>query len=430
MLSCIIFNTNSKNILNPMKILIISQYFWPESFRINDLAVSLKLKNHDVTILTGMPSYPNRKHFKGYRVFYPMTEDYQGIKVIRTPLMSRGQGQNWRLLLNYVSFALSASITGLLRIRGKYDRIFVFQLSPITSALPAIVLSKLKNVPVYLWVQDLWPDSLRATGVIKSPKMLNLVGKLVKFIYRHSDHIFLPSNSAIASVQQFGVPLAKVSYLPNWAEDIYKPCPLNTLNVNKYNLPTGFKIMFAGNIAVSQSFSTLIKAAEILKDQQDIYWIIAGDGREAEWVKKEVALRQLSKNFYFLGRKPMDEMPGLFALADCLLVSLTADPIFDLTIPSKLQSYLASAKPILASINGEGARIVNEAKAGLVSPAEDAEMLSKNILSLKNLSPEERQIMGNNGREYYLSHFDREKLVNKIVSLMQSQNSKEALCES
>jgi colanic acid biosynthesis glycosyl transferase WcaI len=400
-----------------MHILIISQYFWPESFRINDLALALQAQGHRITVLTGMPCYPHRQNFQGYGKFSPSKENYQGITILRVPMLSRGEGNNKRLLLNYASFVLSAGILGPLRCRDKYDMIFVFQPSPISSVLPAILLRKLKRIPLMLWVQDLWPETLRATEIVRSETLLAFVNKLVKFIYKRCDSILIQAKTARTSIASFEIPATKINYFPNWAEAVYQVKPPDLTLKASLNLPDGFWIMFAGNLGVSQSLETILLAAQNLQTYADIHFVIVGDGRQSNWLQEQIAQRNLS-NIHMIGRKPVEQMADLFALADVLLMTLKRDPIFSMVIPSKLQSYLACAKPVVAAIDGEGAQIILESGAGLVGPSEDALALANNLLSLYHMTPEQRKEMGANAHKYYQQHFNRDNLLNNLENWM------------
>jgi len=409
-----------------MHILIISQYFWPESFRINDLAHGLRNNGHRVSVLTGMPNYPNGRLFAGYRAFMPMGEDYDGIEVKRVPLVTRGNGQTWRLILNYASFAVLASILAPLRCRDTYDLIFVYEPSPITVGLPAMVMRKLRNIPIMFWVQDLWPESLSATGAVKSPRILALVQKMVRFIYQHCDRILVQSKGFVDRVVAAGAERDAVEYLPNWAEDFYKALDQDQEEAASEELPHGFRVMFAGNIGSAQAFGTILAAAEKLRDYPEIQWLIVGDGHRRKWVEKRVRRRNLSQCFHFLGRKPAEQMPHYFAMADALLVTLIRDPIFALTIPSKIQSYLACGRPIVAALDGEGKAVVEEAQAGLTSPAEDADGLAEAVLALYRMDPAERHAMGARGRLYYEQQFARERSLGNLERWMKEVVEKTA----
>lgn len=393
-----------------MKILIVSQYFWPESFRINDLAVGLVERGHQVTVLTGSPNYPHGKFFDGYG-YFNRQEDYHGVKVLRVPLIPRGKGGGLRLALNYLSFAITASIAGPLICKDKYDLVFVFQMSPVTQGVPALLLKKMYGYPVFFWVQDLWPESLSATGMIKSKVILGFIEKLVKFIYTRCDRILIQSRSFIDSIVKLGGEPERIYYFPNSAENIFSTS--SDISIKIPTLPEGFRVMFAGNIGAAQDFKTIISAAENLKINKNIHWIIVGDGRMRQWAESEVVNRGLN-NFHFLGRYPLEAMPSFFAQADALLVTLKKEPIFALTIPSKIQSYLAYGKPVIAALDGEGAKIIDDAGAGLTCHAEDPNGFSKAVLNMYETSKSEREKMGMRGRAYYEANFDREMLLDKL----------------
>ncbi len=401
-----------------MNILIVSQYFWPENFRINDLALGLKKRGHRVTVLTGVPNYPEGRFFDGYGIFNRRVEEYKGVKVLRTPLISRGNSKGIRLALNYLSFAFFACIEAPFRCRGKFDLIFVYQTSPVTIGLPALLLKKMRSVPIFFWVQDLWPESLSATGAVQSKKILKMVDKLVRFIYSGCDRILIQSSAFSPSIESLGVESDRILYFPNSAEEFYKPVEVEHNASERAVLPDGFRILFAGNIGVAQDFATILKAAEKLKDFPDIHWIVLGDGRMRPWVEVQLKERSLTKTVHLLGRYPVEAMPRFFSLADALLVTLKKEPIFALTIPSKVQSYLACAKPIIAALDGEGARVIEEAGAGLTCPAEDSDSLAKAVLSLYGKSLDERRLIGEMGRRYFEKNFEREILLNQLENLM------------
>ena len=400
-----------------MKILIISQYFWPESFRINDLALALKQRGHNVEVLTGMPNYPGGKLYPGYGFFTPARESFEGIPVVRVPLLSRGAHKNWRLALNYACFALSASVLGPLRCRKRYDVIFVYEPSPITVAIPGIVFRMLKQAPMFLWVQDLWPESLTATGAVNSRIILRLVHWLVRFIYRRCDRVLVSSEGFIAHVLASGIEDKRVAYLPNWAESLYRPLATASASVQS-ELPTGFNVIFAGNIGSAQSFETIISAAERLKDRRDIHWVILGEGNMKSWVAEQARRRGLERQFHLLGSRPTDTMPDYFAAAGALLVTLRADPVFALTVPSKIQSYLACGKPIIAALNGEGASIITKSEAGVSCAAEDPDKLATAVLTLYEMSEAQRLTMGVNARAYFESNFERDMLLDRLEQWM------------
>ncbi|MCH8830481.1 MAG: glycosyltransferase family 4 protein, partial [Planctomycetes bacterium] len=396
-----------------MRVLIVTQYFWPESFRINDLAHGLRDRGHDVTVLTGLPNYPDGRFFAGYG-WFSRGEDYDGVRVVRVPMFARGKSQGLRLLLNYASFALSASFFGPFRCRGKFDVIFAFEPSPITVGIPASVMKRFKRAPLLFWVQDLWPETLTATGAVRSPWILRRIGNLVRRIYRRCDKVLVQSPGFVPHVQWQGVPDEKIEYFPNWAEEFFQPVSLPDDAPERAEMPNGFRILFAGNIGVSQSFETILAAAEKTKCNSQIQWVVLGDGREKENVEQQIEERGLSETVHLLGRRPVETMPGYFAAADALLCTLKREPIFSLTIPSKLQSYLACGKPILAALDGVGATIVAESHSGLTGPAEDAAALAENAVRLFEMSQPERDALGKAGRDYFQQHFERERLLDRL----------------
>ena len=399
-----------------MRVLIVTQYFWPESFRINDLSHGLRDRGHDVTVLTGLPNYPDGKLFPGYR-WFSRSEDYEGVRVVRVPMLTRGKSKGLRLLLNYASFAISASLLGPFRCKGKFDVIFVFEPSPITVGIPASVMKRFKRAPLLFWVQDLWPESLTATGTVRSPWLLRRVQGLVKRIYRRCDKVLVQSPGFVPHVESQGVPAEQIEYFPNWAESFFQPVSLPDDAPEHSEMPSGFRILFAGNIGVSQSFGTILSAAEQTRHLSKIQWVVLGDGREKESVEKQVQERGLSKTVHLLGRRPVETMPRYFAAADALLCTLKRDPIFSLTIPSKLQSYLACGKPVLASLDGEGAKVVEQSRSGFAVPAEDASQLARAAIQLYESSPESQANMGANGRKYFEEHFERERLIDRLEAM-------------
>lgn len=401
-----------------MRILIVSQYFWPENFRINDLALGLKEKGHQVAVLTGIPNYPDGRFFPGYGVFKKRAEGYHGIRVVRVPLIPRGKGGAIRLSLNYLSFALCASILAPFLCRGKVDMIFVYEPSPITVGLPAIVMKKVKSAPIVFWVQDLWPESLSATGSVRSPRVLKWVERLVCFIYRHCDRILVQSRAFFSPIEKLGVDTDRIEYFPNSAEELYKPVIVEQDAPERAALSNGFRVMFAGNIGAAQDFSTILEAAEKLKDFPDIHWIIVGDGRMRPWVETQIEERGLTKTFHLLGRHPVELMPRFFSLADVMLVTLKKEYIFSLTIPAKVQSYLACAKPVIAALDGEGARVIEESGAGLTCPAENPDALAEVVLAMYRMSETECINMGLRGRSYFDRHFERTMLLDRLAGWM------------
>ncbi len=401
-----------------MKILIVSQYFWPENFRINDLAQGLQARMHQVEVLTGLPNYPSGRLFPGYGFFSHRRDHFNDIPVYRAPLILRGKGKSIRLSMNFISFAISASLWSFCYCRRKYDIILVYEPSPITVLIPALALRLFKRIPVMFWMQDLWPESLSATGAIRAPMILKLVELMVRLLYKGCDLILAQSKAFIPAIQRLGGEPERIVFYPNSAEKLYRPLVVVQDAPEEKLLPQGFRVTFAGNIGAAQDFQTILTAAEKMKAFKDIHFIVLGDGRRFPWVKAQVKKRGLGKTVHLLGRYPADAMPRFFAVSDALLVTLKKDPIFALTIPSKIQSYLACAKPVIAALDGEGARIIEAAGAGLACPAEDPLALSEAILRLYRMPEDRRKAMGKSGRDYFENHFERELLLDQLEGWM------------
>jgi len=399
-----------------MKILVVTQYFWPETFRINDLCMGLKHKGHDVHVLTGKPNYPKGKFYEGYNTFSNASEEWNGIKIHRSILIARGDGGGIRLLLNYFSFAFFASLR-VLFIKGNFDKIFVYEPSPITVGIPAIFAKMRFKAPIYFWVQDLWPESLLAGGGIENRFVLGFFNGLTKFIYKHSKFILIQSKAFKSYILEQGVEERKILYYPNSTEGFYRVIDEDKNYAT--TLPIGFKLMFAGNIGEAQSIETLLLASKILKEKNiQVKWIILGEGRMKNTILDKVKVNKLEKEFFFLGSYPVKEMPHFFSCADALIVSLKKDNIFALTIPSKIQSYLACGRPIIGSLDGEGARIISESEAGFSADAEDELGLANAVERFYNLSDYDKHTMGNNARIYYEKEFDRDVLIDKLITIL------------
>lgn len=398
-----------------MRILIVTQYFWPENFKINDIAQGLIERGHQVSVLTGKPNYPEGKFYNNYSYLNKSYEVWNNIKIYRSFITPRGDGKGVWLFLNYISFAFFSSIR-LFYIKDKFDKIFVFEPSPITVGIPAIVCKLRFNAPIYFWVQDLWPESLTAAGGVQNRYVLDFFSRLTKFIYSHSFKILVQSKAFIPYIINQGVSLEKLIYYPNSTESFYKKNPINPEFSNMF--PEGFKLIFAGNLGEAQSFETIIGAIDLLvKDGLNVQLIILGNGRAKEHIHNKVIELGLSNHIHLWGSFESILMPEFFSCADALLVALKKDLIFSLTIPSKIQSYLACGKPIIASLDGEGARIVEDAKAGFTSNSEDVMGLKDAIKKMYLLTPNQQIELGDNARSYFEKEFEREMLVDKLESI-------------
>jgi len=404
-----------------LKVLVVTQYFWPENMRINDMVRDFIDKGHEVTVLTGLPNYPEGEVFQRFKEEPQAFANYQGAEIVRVPLVPRGK-RSIQLALNYFSFFVSASVLGAFKLRKRrFDAVFVYAVSPILSAIPAVVLGRLKRAPVFVWVLDLWPETLRAVNVIHNPKLLGLVGRAVSWIYNRTDYLLLQSHGFFDNVRQYctrPIDPERLVYFPSWAEDEFSTQAVEPSTLVQRDDST-FTVVFAGNVGEAQDFPAILDAAEALRGKVSIRWVIVGDGRMSAWLEEQVGSRSLD-NVLLLGRHPLEAMPPLFAQADALLVSLRTNDVFEKTIPGKVQAYLASGRPILAMINGEAARVIEGSGAGYACESGNGIALAAITERLAGLSSMERQRMGDSGRHYYEQEFARPALLSRLERLFSS----------
>lgn len=370
----------------------------------------------DVTVVTGMPNYPNGHLPPTHRWRGPWREDFGGVKVLRVPLVPRGDAGSLRLAANYISFALSACLVGAFRIPRQVDLIFVFQPSPVTVAVPALLYGALRSAPVVMWVQDIWPDILVGTRAIRSGLALRAAGVVARRLHGRCDRLLVTSESFRERLAQ-DVPSERIHYLPQWVESFYSPLPDNRPVQYESPFPEGFVVLFAGNLGSAQAFETVLDAASLVQDS-NIHWVLMGDGRMRAWIADQIGARNLGSSVHLLDRRPPADMPHYFAMADCLLASLRNSPEFNSTIPAKLQAYLACGRPVVAALEGEGKKIVEEAQCGVVAGSCKPKELADAVQSLARMSPVELAQMGANGRAYYEKHFSRDLLVKRLRWLL------------
>lgn len=403
---------------------IVSQYFWPESFVINDIAASFSERGVAVSVLTGKPNYPDGVVQKGYRAGGIMSDRVGSVDVLRLPIWPRGKNI-FSLCLNYLSFICSATFWGpRWGKRNGFDVILVYGVSPLLQAIPAAWIARRCGVPLALWVQDLWPESLSATGFAKNRVLLWLLKRVVSWIYCRSDLILAQSEAFIPAIAKRAPEEKTIVYLPN-------PYPEALTTPSLVDLPAhihlkNFVVMFAGNLGAAQSLETLIEAAIVLDRCDDCKIVIVGSGRRADWMQAQIAHHKLN-NIIMIGRQPFSIMPALFAQAQALIVTLGNDAALNLTLPSKVQAYLAAGRPIIGALNGEAARIIDQSGAGISVAAEDGSALAQAILALKELPEEQRDQMGKAGRQYFEAHFSLDHVVGELMRQLQGavQQSKE-----
>lgn len=412
-----------------MKLLIVSQYFWPETFIINDLARTLSEQGHELVVVTGKPNYPEGSVYDGYQHFGVQREQFAGsIEVVRVPLWPRGNGGARNLILNYLSFVFSGLVffPWLLRKR-EFDAILVFAPSPITQAIPAILLKWLKKTHLAVWVQDLWPESLAATGFIRHPNLLKAVGYLVRGIYAGCDTLLVQSRAFVEPVARY-TRREKIIYYPN-SMDVQAPAKaVERISPELAGeLEQHFSVVFAGNLGTAQAVETLLDAAIRLKHDADIRLVLVGSGSRLAWLQAQKQAHQLD-NLLLPGRFPVEAMPQIFERADVLLVSLRDEEIFAQTIPSKIQAYLAAGRPVIASLRGEGARVLMEAGAGRACEPDDPAALAALIRTMKGLPATELQTMGRAGKAYFHEHFEMSNQVTRLVEILDTQRKERQSC--
>lgn len=379
-------------------ILVISQYFYPEQFRINDICREWVKRGYQVTVITGIPNYPEGKFFSEYDLFHKRKENYHGVSVIRLPLVPRRKG-SIMLALNYLSFVVSGGLWSLFT-RIKADYVFIFEVSPMTQALPGVWYARRRQIPCYLYVQDLWPDNVEIITGIHNKTIIGSIDKMVRYIYKRCDKIFVTSQSFKKTLEERKVSAKKVIYWPQYAEDFYQP-------VEKNKTTDAFTIVFTGNIGYAQGLDILPKAAELLKGE-NIRFLMVGDGRYRTELEREITERKVSEMFQFVGRVKPEEVSSYLARADVAFVSFKDSLLFEKTIPAKLQSYMACGMPILAVANGETKRIIEEAECGVCTPLGDPGRLEKAIRLLLQMDDGQ---MRENVLRYSEQHFLKKKLM-------------------
>ncbi|CJZ91270.1 capsular polysaccharide biosynthesis protein Cps4F [Streptococcus pneumoniae] len=409
-----------------MKILFVCQHYKPEPFRLSDICEDLVRKGHEVSVLAGIPNYPEGKIYADYRHNKKRREIIEGVTIYRSYTIPRKKGVVFRLL-NYFSFAISSTLGVLLgRYKTKdgsnFDCVFVNQLSPVMMAWAGMAYKKKYKKPMFLYCMDVWPDSLTVGGV----KQDGLIFKLFKFIskkvYRASDYIFVTSPSfKNYFVKQFDISEQKITYLPQYAEDLFIP---DESIVNKESVD----LTFAGNIGKAQNLETILKAASLIEKNTNlpkkIHFHFVGDGTELLSMKALAHELEL-KNISFYGRRSLEEMPSFYKKSDAMLVSLIGDSIVSRTIPGKVQSYMAAGKPIIGAISGDAKIIVEEANCGYVSPERDVKQLAKNICKFSMLSIKRQRELGKKARCYYENHFSKEQFMLELETCLERESKKE-----
>ena len=402
-------------------ILVICQYFYPESFRINDICCELVKRGHKVTVVTGIPNYPQGKFYDGYGLFKKRKETWNGIEIIRIPLIPRGKS-SIGMVMNYLSFVVSGFFwKSFAKIDA--DCVFNFETSPMTQALVSVWYAKKRKIPHYIYVQDLWPENVETVLGIHNKLVISPINKMVDYIYKNSEKIFVTSNSFKNNISARVDDTEKVIYLPQYAEELY--APQHKKDVEEIPSNQDFKIIFTGNIGYAQGLDILPRTAQILKAKGNagIRFVLVGDGRYKEKLREEISSLGVSEQFTLVDRQPTERIPILLAACDVAFLSFMDSPLFEMTIPAKLQSYMACGMPIIASASGETERIIKEANCGVCCPLGNAEALADALLEMKQ--SDQLAEMAVNAIEYNKDNFGKEDLISTLESVLVGENTLE-----
>lgn len=405
------------------RILVVTQYIYPENFKSNELVFELSKRGYKVEVLTGIPNYPEGVYYRGYGVFKRRKEIVNGVTFYRCLQLPRGRKASaLGLILNYSSFVISSSLWVLFFFlwKKKYDAIITHEPSPITQLIPACLLGMMRCTSVYSWIMDIWPDSiLPSVGPSLYKKVSPLLTRVTEWTYVHSTKILITSKgfeSFICRNKDFH---QKIYYFPNWSIDM--SVVDNSLPIPE--LPNGFNIMIAGNIGEGQNLEAVGKCMLLLKDYTNINWIFVGDGSKRKWLEEYVHQNNLDDSVFFMGRHPGSLMPSFFKKADALLATLKGGYEFlDMTVPARVQSYMSAGKPILAMLGKGSQELISEADCGYAVNPGDYEALANIVINKVLPHKEEFENKGRNGRIFYEQHFTLDKCIDNLEKIIFSRN--------
>lgn len=399
-----------------LKILIVTQWFDPEpTFKGLLFAKTLVARGHQVEVITGFPNYPGGKVYDGYKIKVYQKELIAGVVIHRVPLYPSHDASAFKRVFNYLSFAVSSFLCGLVKAT-KPDVIYSYH-PPLTTSLAALFIGFFRRAPFIIDIQDLWPDTLAATGMLSNKKALSVVDKVCHFVYRRASKIVVLSPGFKSRLTQRAVSESKIEVIYNWCDE----CALEQSTPSQLSLPDNQKlnIVFAGNLGFAQGLPAIIGAAKLLKERYvDVNLVLIGDGVAKNSAQQQAEELQLD-NVFFLPRVPMQEIGSFLKSADALLVHLTDDPLFSITVPSRTQAYLAVGKPIVMGVNGNAAQLIKDAQAGICCEANSAESLALAIQKLAAFDKDELRQMGHNARDFYYKNLSLEHGVTKFISIFE-----------
>ena len=396
------------------RILIVTEYFYPEEFKINEIALAWKDKGYEVDILTQNPTYPFGKIFDGYKNRWYYKDNYNGMTVYRVKAVTGYKESLFKKLLKYFTFMFLGSIVALF-IGRKYDYVFGFDIAALTGMVPAIILKKVYKKPVTLWIQDVWPESVYAYGFKKTRFLSFMLDGFVRFVYRNTSSFAVSGKGFISKIKAYIHDNQEIEYLPNWADEFNKD-----LDLFKFSKEKKIHFTFAGNVGKVQNLDNIINAFGKLGDKYKSFTQlnIIGDGSHLESLKNLVDENNFD-NIIFWGRKPRDEMYKYFKASDFLIVSLVDEPIFSLTVPAKLQTYIAANKPILAVINGDASDIVRDNNLGYCAQPDNILEISEAFIKCIQTDEKEREKFTKNCKSLTDTTFNKERIINSLLELSQ-----------
>lgn len=399
-----------------MKVLLLTQWYDPEpTFKGQAFARELRRQGHEVQVITGFPNYPGGRVYPGYRMRAVQREWVDGVEVCRVALYPSHDGSGLRRALNYISFAASSCLFGVFAAR-KADVIYAYH-PPLTVGMSAALIGLLRRMPVVYDIQDMWPDTLKATGMLNNARALALIGRICLWVYRRSRSLVVLSPGFRKLLLERGVPADKVSVIYNWCDASALCAPTNP-HVPEV-MRGRFNVVFAGTMGKAQALDSVIRAAALVaRSSPEVQFVFVGGGVEVDGLKA-LAAQESPSNVVFLPRMPMNEVGSVLAAADVLLVHLRDDPLFAITVPSKTQAYMAAGKPILMAVRGDAADLVMAAQCGEVVPPEEPEAMARAVAKLATLSAEERAAMGKHGSDWYQQELSIEVGVSRFVEVFE-----------
>jgi glycosyltransferase involved in cell wall biosynthesis len=400
-----------------MRVVILSQYYPPEPIpKPHELARGLAERGHDVVVITGFPNYPAGKLYPDTRLSLWKWETLDGIRILRLPLYPDHSPSAVRRTLNFGSFAVTASLLGNM-LGGAFDVMFA-EHPPLTIGLAAWIMGRCHRAPFLYAVNDLWPESVEATGMVRSQKLLRLMGRLERFVYRRAAAIAVISPGVKANLVGKGVPAEKVHVIPHWAdESLYRPVPPDPELARRLGMAGRFNVVFAGQLGLAQGLDVVLDAADELSDLSDVQFVLVGDGTDANRLRQVAGQRGL-KNVRFLGRQPAASMPAIFAVSDVLLVHLRNEPLFRITIPSKTIAYMACGRPVLMAVEGDAADLIRTTGSGVTCRAGNGKELADAVRQLRSMPRIALEDMGRAGRGAFLASYSRSVLLDRYEAIL------------